>query len=421
MKKINLKDVDMTLYTEVLSNGLEIYMLPYENKKNYYVTFATKYGSEVVEFTDISKKNHKPPLGIAHFLEHKMFEEESGEDPFSFYAKSGTECNACTTYDSTQYMFWGSKNFNKNLEYLLRFVTHPYFTDQNVKKEKGIIAEEIKMYQDNPDFKLETKLREAIYKNHPRRIDIAGSVEDIKKITKEDLYNCYNSFYIPSNMFIVITGNFDPSIALEIIKNELDSNTNKALAKVKKVVEPVKVNSEKEVIKGNIEVPKIGVGLKISTKDIKLDDLELSLYINMLKTILFGSSSLFMERVRDKQILNGFYIWPEMIEDFVVLYLLGSSVKPDLLIDEIIDEFKRVEVDEESFERIKKVWISREIKSIDNIEDTADNIYYEVLKYGKVIPNKIDIIKNMKFKVLKDLIKKIDFNNYSIVKMETSK
>ena len=287
MKKTSLKGLDMTLYSEVLSNGLEIYMLPYANKKNYYVTFVSKYGSDVIEYIDVTKKNHKPPLGVAHFLEHKLFEEENGIDPFSFYAKSGTDCNACTTYDNTQYMFWGNKNFNKNLEYLLKFVTHPYFTSENVKKEKGIITEEIKMYNDNPDYKLEMKLRECLYKNHPRRIDIAGTVSEVNKITKDDLYDCYNSFYIPSNMFILITGNFDPDIALEIVRNELDSNSNKKIPKIKEVVEPVKVNKEKEIIKANIEIPKVAIGLKVSTKNIELKDFDLSLYLNMLSTILF--------------------------------------------------------------------------------------------------------------------------------------
>ena len=418
MKKINLKNIDMTLYTETLSNGLEIYMLPYKNKKNYYVTFATRYGSDVLEFTDTSKKSYKPPLGIAHFLEHKMFEQESGEDPFSFYAKSGTDCNACTSFESTQYMFWGTKNFNKNLEYLLRFVTHPYFTDQNVKKEKGIIAEEIKMYRDYPDYKLELKLRENLYKNHPRKLDIAGTVSEINKITKEDLYNCYNSFYVPSNMFILMTGSFDPDIALEVIRNELDSNKKGKVTKIKKVLEPIKVTKDKDVIKGNVEIPKIAIGLKTSTKDIELDDLELSLYLNMLTTIMFGDSSLFKERVREKKILNGLSVGWENLEDISTFYVQASSIKPDELIDEVIYEFNNVKVDEESFNRIKKVWISREIKTVDNIEDEADNIYYDILKYKKIIPNKIDIIKNMKFKVLKDIIKKVDFKNYSIVKME---
>ena len=418
MKKINLKNIDMTLYTETLSNGLEVYMLPYKNKKNYYVTFATRYGSDVLEFTDVSKKSYKPPLGIAHFLEHKMFEEESGEDPFSFYAKSGTDCNACTSFESTQYMFWGTKNFNKNLEYLLRFVTHPYFTDQNVKKEKGIIAEEIKMYRDYPDYRLELKLRENLYKNHPRKLDIAGTVSEINKITKEDLYNCYNGFYIPSNMFILMTGNFDPDIALEIIRNELDSNKKTKIPKIKKIVEPIKVCKDMDVIKGNVEIPKVAIGLKLSTKDMELDELELSLYLNMLTTIIFGDSSLFKERVREKKILNGLSTGWENLEDISTFYIQAASIKPDELINEIISEFNNVKIDEESFNRIKKVWISREIKMVDNIEEEADNIYYDVLKYKKIIPNKIDIIKNMKFKILKDIVKNVNFKNYSIVKME---
>ena len=417
MKKTSLKGLDMTLYTEVLSNGLEIYMLPYENKKNYYVTFATRYGSDVLEFTDISKKTHKPPLGIAHFLEHKMFEEESGIDPFSFYAQSGTDCNACTSCDITQYMFWGSKNFNKNLEYLLRFVTHPYFTDQNVQKEKGIIAEEIKMYNDMPAYKVEKKLRECLYKNSPRRLDIAGSVSDINKITKEDLYACYNNFYIPSNMFIIISGSFDPDIAVEIIRNELDSNDTRKVPKIKKVIEPVKVNESSKVIKGNIEIPKVGIGLKISTKDIELEKHELTLYLEMLSTIIFGDSSLFKERVRNKKILDSFTTGWENIEGISTLYLSIASVKPDEIINEVMSEFNNIVVDEESFNRVKKVWIAREIKMIDDIEETADNLCYDILKYNKVISNKIDIIKNMKFKVLKDLVSKIDFTNTSVVTM----
>ena len=418
MKKINLKNLDMTLYSETFSNGLEIYMLPYKNKKNYYVSFATRYGSDVLEFTDISKKTHTPPLGIAHFLEHKMFEQESGEDPFSFYATSGTDCNACTSCTCTQYMFWGTKNFNKNLEYLLRFVSHPYFTDQNVKKEKGIIAEEIKMYNDMPAYKLEKRLRKNLYKNSPRRLDIAGGVSDINKITKEDLYTCYNNFYIPSNMFILITGNFDPDIALEIIRNELDSNDKRKVPKIKKIVEPIKVNKDKEVMKGSILVPKIGIGLKVGTKNIDIEKLELSLYLDMLSTIMFGDSSLFKERVRDKKIINDMDIGWEHIEDISALYISAVSVKPDELINEIIKEFNNVVIDEESFDRIKKVWIAREIKMVDDIEGMADSFCYDLIKYKKVIPNKIDIIRNMKFKVLKDMVKKINFNNYSIVKMD---
>ena len=122
MKKINLKGLDMDCYTETLENGLEIYLLPYENKKNYFISFATRFGSDVLEFTDSKKKTYVLPLGIAHFLEHKMFEQETGEDPFTFFSGSGTDANASTSFDNTQYICYGTKEFSKNLKYLLNFV-----------------------------------------------------------------------------------------------------------------------------------------------------------------------------------------------------------------------------------------------------------------------------------------------------------
>ncbi len=418
MKAINLKNLDMTLYTETLSNGLQIYMLPYDNKKNYYIAYGNRYGADVLEFTDISKKTHKPPLGIAHFLEHKMFEEESGIDPFTFYAKSGTSCNACTSFEYTEYLCWGTTNFNENLEYLLKFVNSPYFTDENVKKEKGIIAEEIKMYNDMPDYKLEMKLRGCLYKNSSRKLDIAGGVSDINKITKEDLYTCYNNFYIPSNMFVLITGNFDKEIALEIIKNELDTKDNRKLPKIKEISEPVKVVEKEKTIKAKIETPKIAMGLKIDISKIKLNSYELSLYLHMLSTMVFGDSSLFKERVRNERLINGFSTEWEILNNIATFYITSNSMKPKELIDEIKKELQNIKVDEKDFKRIKKVWMSREIKYIDNIEDASDVLNSEIIKYNEVISNKMDIIKNMKIKELKELIEKIDFSNTSTVIME---
>ena len=421
MKKISLKDLDMDAYTETLSNGLEVYMLPYSNKKNYFISFATRFGSDVLEYTDDKRKSHKPPLGIAHFLEHKMFEEESGIDPFTFFSESGTDSNASTSFDNTQYICYGTKEFNKNLRYLLQFVKKPYYTDENVEKEKGIIAEEIKMYQDMPDFKLEMKLRECIYKNSPRRIDIAGTVDEIYKITKEDLYDCYNNFYIPSNMFVLVVGNFDKEIALEIIKDELDSKNTKKVGKVKKISEPVKVNTQELTIKENIEIDKIALGLKIPKSKLKLEGYELDLYLNMLSSILFGPSSEFREEARKEKLLNGMYTEWESIEDYNTFYLMASTVEPKELIKKIKKVLSKVKVNENDFTRIKKVWIAKEIRMIDNIDETVDNLYSDILNYKKIIPNKLSIIKSMKFKQLKDLINDIDFNNISVVTMNCNK
>lgn len=421
MKKINLKGLEMTCYTEVLENGLEIYMLPYENKKNYFISYATRFGSDILEYTDSKKKPYKPPLGIAHFLEHKMFEEESGEDPFTFFSTSGTDSNASTSFDNTQYICYGTKEFKKNLRYLLQFVNHPYYTDENVEKEKGIIAEEIKMYEDMPDFKLEMKLRECLYKKHPRRIDIAGTIEEINKITKEDLYSCYENFYVPNNMFLLIVGNFSCEEALKIVKEELKDKKEHKLPVISKIVEPGKVEYKEWQMKDHIEIPKVALGLKLPTKKLSLEKLELDLYLNMLTTILFGSSSLFREKARQEKLLSGLYMEWESFEDYQTFYMMTSSIHPKELIQEIKKEFKNIHIQEEDFERIKKVWIANEVRMIDNIDATVNNLYDDILKYHQIIPNKIEKIRNMKLKVLQDLVKEIDFQNISIVEMNKEK
>ncbi len=421
MKKINLVGLEMDIYTDTLENGLEVYMLPYENKKNYFISYATRFGSDVLEFTDSKKKKHTPPLGIAHFLEHKMFEQESGEDPFAFFSESGTDSNASTSFDSTQYICYGTKDFKKNLHYLLSFVNSPYYTDQNVEKEKGIIAEEIKMYDDIPDFKLEMKLRENLYKNHPRRIDIAGTVEEIKKITKEDLFSCYNNFYVPNNMFVLIVGNFNKEEALNIIKEELSYKKKTSLPKVKTPQEPDVVNQKESTIKESIEIPKLAFGLKIPTKKLSLTGFELDLYLYMLTTILFGASSKFKERVRQEKLISTLETEWEILDEFRTFYMMASTVDPTELKKEIKQEWKKMDIEEEAFNRIKKVWIANEVRMIDNIDSTVNNLYDDIIKYHEVIPNKIEMIKKMKYKKLKDLIKEINFQNISIVEMLSNK
>ena len=421
MKKISLKGLEMEVYEESFDNGLKIYMLPYENKKNYFISFATRYGSDVLEYTDSKNKTHKPPLGIAHFLEHKMFEQESGEEPFAFFSKSGTDSNASTSFDSTEYICYGTKEFEKNLEYLLRFVSNPYYTDENVEKEKGIIAEEINMYNDIPDFQLEMRLRECLYKSHPRRIDIAGSVSEILKITKEDLYSCYENFYVPNNMFLLIVGNFSVDRAMAIIRNELEEKKKVSLPKIKKNVEPKKIYKKEDTIKSNIEIPKLAFGLKVPVQDLSMKDFELDLYLSMLTTILFGASSYFRERVRNDKLMSDIYMDWERTEDFCTFYLTATSVNPMTLKKEIEKEFQKIVVQEEDFERIKKVWIANEVRMIDNVDSAVGCLYDDILKYREVIPNRIELIRKMKIKKLRDLIQEIDFQNTSIVTMVPNK
>ena len=419
MRKILLNGLDVSVYKEKLSNNLDVYLVPYQNKKNYYITYATYFGSDVLEFS-IDKNNYHPPLGIAHFLEHKMFDQEDGEDPFSFFSKTGTDSNASTSYDNTEYICYGNKNFKENLKYLLKFVNNPYFTDESVDKEKGIIAEEIKMYQDMPDFQLEMRLRECLFKNSSRKYDIAGSVDSINKITKEDLYDCYNNFYVPNNMFILIVGNFNKDEAIYVIKEELNNKKECELPRIIKKNEPFLVYKKSDTIYGNVENSKIAFGLKLDIHDLKVKNHELDYYLNMLTTILFGSSSNFRERVREKNLLNGLHMSWESFDDFRVFYLMATSIDVDKLIKEIKYEFEKLDIDKDSFERIKKVWISNEVKMMDKVEGCVDTLYDDILKYRKVIPNKIDSIRSLDYSTLNDIIKHIDFTNYSIVIMENS-
>ena len=410
MKEIELTSLDIKLYTETLDNGLDVYLIPYDNKNNYFMTYATKFGSDVLKF-DYEKEEYTPPLGIAHFLEHKMFETESGEDPFTFFSESGTDANAMTSFESTKYICHGTKNFKENLSYLLDFVNKPYFTNENVEKEKGIISEEIKMYDDLPDFKIEMNLRRNIYKNHPRRNDIAGSIEEITKITKEDLYKCYNSFYIPNNMFVLVVGNFDIKEAEKIIKDEMNSKEYKDLPTIYEPKEQKSVLKKEETIHVPIEIPKVAIGIKIPKMN--MDLFEQDLYLTMLTTLIFGASSEFRERVRKKELLNEIYLEWESIKEFNTFYLFATTTKPNSLVEAIEEELDNINVTEKDFERIKKVWIANEVKITDSITSMQRSVFYDIIMYNKVIDNKIDIIRKLSFKKLTKLIKEIDFKNRS--------
>ena len=223
-------------------------------------------------------------------------------------------------------------------------------------------------------------------------------------------------------MLAIITFiNFSKEEASRIIKEELSNKEKHTLPVVKKVIEPISVKTKEVTIKSSVEIPKIALGLKVSSKEFKLSDLELDLYFNMLTTILFGASSIFREKTRQDKLLSSIYTEWESINNFKTFYLMSSTINPDKLIIEIKKVLKELPIDNESFERIKKVWIANEVKIYDNVDLVVNNSYDDILKYEEIVPNRIDIIKKMKFKKLVDLVEKIDFNNISIVKMVNNK
>ena len=417
MKEIKLKGLDQSVYYEQLSSGLKVYMVPYPNKANYAMHYITKYGSVNTTFIPVGKdKMLHVPEGSAHFLEHKMFEQEDGVDPFTFAAKTGTSSNASTSYRTTRYYFEGNTVFLENLDYLLTFVHHPYFTDENVEKEKGIIAEEIMQYDDEVDWVLDEELRKAIFQKDNTRLDIGGTVESIGKITKEILYDIHKTFYQPSNMVLVISGNFDCDEALQVIKNNQalkEAVTNEKIVE-EKVKEPLEVATSKKEIEFNVVNTKVAYGIKIPLKNVK-DRYLFNLYLGLMNNIVFGLSSKFRERMKQLKLMTSFYLEREIIGDYLILTYIADSKEPEKFVQEIKKELAHMDIQEEEVERLKKVWISSEVVMVDNIVMTLENMVYDIITYGEIIPNKIDIFRSLTKEELDKTLKSIDFSNTSTV------
>lgn len=417
MKAIELKGLDQTLYYEKLENGLEVYMLPYKNKSNYTMHYLTKYGSIQTTFIPYGEKEKiTVPDGIAHFLEHKMFEQEDGVDPFTYAAKTGTYSNASTNFECTRYYFEGNQAFQDNLNYLLDFVGSPYFTDENVEKEKGIIAEEIKQYDDEVEWVFEEEMKKALLQKDNHRVDIAGTIESINTITKEDLYNTYYTFYQPSNMFLVISGDFKVEDAINTIKNNETLRNAKTNFKVKvfQEEEPLAVNEKIKELEFNVVNTKVGYGIKIPIKHIK-DKYLFNLYIGLMLSIKFGLSSVFREKLKKEQLMTSFYMEREIVGEYLIIVFKANSETPFELIEEIKKELANIEIPEEEINRLKKVWISSEVIMIDNINMSLENIVDDIIEFGDIIPNKVEIFRSLNKKDYDKILYSIDFSNSSTV------
>lgn len=416
MKKNNFNNLNQDIYTLITKNGLNVYIVPFSKKKNFYAVLGVKYGSKNISFK-IDKKNIKTPYGTAHFLEHKIFEQENREDPFKFFSKSGINTNASTSFNNTRYYIWGINNLETNLNYLLDFVMSPYFTDENVTKEKGIIKEEILMYEDDPEWVLDDTMRKNLFYKLPIKEKIAGTIKDIEKITKEDLYNAYNVFYNPSNMVLVIGGNFDiKKIEKLILENKNINSKNKVKYELEHIEEPDDVKEEFGQIYMNITVPKMRYSIKLNKNKFKdFDDIHINMYLGIITSHLFGSTSDFKEKINNLHLTTGFYQEKNNFDNFITLDIVAESDKLDLLIDEIDFAYQNIVIKKDELERIKKVWIASEIRMIDNLELTVDNVYNDFINYGQVIFNRVDIIRNLNIKDLQKVIDNLDISNKSIV------
>ncbi len=366
-KKLNEK-----YYYVKHSSGLDIYVFP-KSFTTTYAVFATKYGSVDRQFRVGGEENDTIiPDGLAHFMEHKLFENEDGTDTFSRYAAFGGSANAYTSFEKTAYLFYATDNFKENLEVLLDFVRHPYFTAETVAKEQGIIGQEIKMYDDLPSWRVYFNLLSALYQNHPIKIDIAGTVDSIAEITPEILHKTYKCFYNLSNMVLCISGNVEMDDVLEVADKVLDVPDEKINITRITPVEPDEIAKEKIVQALDVALPLYHIGLKLKHPETAEEKYRFFVETNILLTLLFDESSDFYGKLYDEGLINGkFGASYEAFRDIALVCISGSGETPDKVFDEIkkeIEARKENFFTEEEFERAKKALYAAQLSCFDGTE-----------------------------------------------------
>ena len=364
-------------------SGLDMLLHPMPGFMGAYALFTTKYGSIDTCFkTQHDDDFVEVPEGIAHFLEHKLFEGEGGEDAFTRYALTGASANAYTSFDRTAYLFSCTDNFSESLEILLDFVTHPYFTEQTVQKEQGIIGQEITMMQDNPEWCVFFNLLKALYHHNPVRIDIAGTIESIARIDKDLLYRCYNTFYNLNNMSLVIAGNFtvDEVIAAadKILKPAPPITIERHIP-----VEPYEINMPKIEETAAVAQPLFHIGFKGDPADTDEQSMKNHMLDEMLLEIIAGEASPLYRRMYDAGLINSTFS-AEVISGrgFTSLIFSGESREPEKVQSEIfteIESLKKSGLDLGLFDKCKKAAYGNYVSNFGRVESVASLLLHSHL------------------------------------------
>ncbi len=396
MQIIKQLNNDFGLYTEALSaSGLRVLIMEKSNFSSAHAVFGTHYGSIDTCFSTDNENFTSVPEGIAHFLEHKLFESEE-KDAFERFAATGAYANAYTSFDRTCYLFSCSDNFYSNLEILLDFVGSPYFTAETVKKEQGIIGQEIKMYEDSPSWRLLFNMLTEMYEKHPVRIDIAGTVESIARIDDKLLYECYNTFYNPANMCICIAGKVDTEKTLALIEKSLKNNNSVTVYR--------KNETEREGVRSNyveqsfeVAGPLFCFGYKESFDTPNRSQKEKLIAELMLEFICGDSSPLYASLIEKGLINDEFSSEYFNGPDYSVIFFDGESRDPEAVSAAIKSEVKRLfdcGIDDVLFDAVKKSAWGDQVRKFEGLENIV-GFMIDSAFYGDDIFAAADIIKEI--------------------------
>ena len=419
MKEIKLKGIDEVIYYDECDNGLPIYMWVNDKVNNFYMTLSVKYGSIDTEFkTNDSDEYVKVSDGIAHFLEHVKFNESDTTTAHDYFNTLGSSINAFTTFNFTSYEVFASSEFSKNLNHLLDYVQTPYFTDTLTEKEKGIICEEVKMGKNNPGHKLYYGMNSALYKKDKRRNLVTGEVDDVKGITTEELQMVFDTFYHPKNMFLVITGNFNPDEAVAIVK---ENQNNKEFIEyrepiVKREDETRGVNEEYKEIECNVEIPKVKIAYKMPIEVFgDIDPMLLNVYLSIVLRNNFGSTSLLREELLEKELVTSIGASRDIFNGLVTIEVGIETKYPSEVIPIVKEKMNNLTLTKEEIKRRIRANIAALINDYDDIEYVNSDICEGLVMYDKVFDDMYDVYNSLKLSVAKEVIDKIDTSDSTTV------
>ncbi len=398
MEKKYIKKIDETLYIKHYENGLTAVFIPKNDFNKVHASVTAKFGSLNNNFL-VNDEEYEIVDGIAHFLEHKMFEKESG-DMFEKFSEGGASANAYTSFDHTCYYFSCSDNFQKNFSTLLEMMTTPYYTDQTVDKEKGIIAEEIKMYDDDVNWILYYEILKNLYEYHPLSIDIGGSVESINKITKEDLYLCYNSFYHPRNLLVTVVGNFDVNEADKLVMDYYSHIENNDVV-YNISTEDVDVFNKSSKTTMDVNLSKCAVGFKQS--DVLYYDPIRDAAINIYLKLLFGKTSPNYEVLSKKGIFPSFS-YSEL--DTTGFAIISSDVYDEDDFFNSIDQILNSDVSEDTFNKYKKKLVGTNIRTFNSI-DSVFRVIVDCFVNEYELEDMIEGLENLTFDSMLEYAKEL--------------
>ena len=376
MKIVESTKIKEKAYFDKFENGLNVIIIPKANTTKKYVIWGTNFGSIDNRFImPGSNEEVFIPDGVAHFLEHKMFEQPNGTNSLDTLMALGLEANAYTTNDHTAYLFeCSSDKFYEGLDELMDYVQNPYFTNENVEKEKGIIGQEIMMYDDDPGFQLYINTMDCLYHKNAVKLDIAGTIESISKIDPDVLYKCYNTFYHPSNMTLVICGDFEPEKLIEEIKKRLKHKENQGEIKRIYETEEKSINMKTKEVNMEVSTPIFMIGYKDvlpNTEDIVKKHISIEIILNM---ILGKSSDLYKDLYNSGSLLSEPDFDYEFSKQYAHVLISGQSKNSEIVYDKFkseVQKFKENGLNEEHFERIKRKIYGDYVTEYNSVGDIA--------------------------------------------------